>query len=415
MEHQRNCGTSATRALFVVVSLGLNVFLAIWLLRHESARASTSAQSARNFATPNQHASTSASPKPVSAVETNLPVPFHWSEIESGDYRQYIANLRAIGCPEQTIRDIILADVGQLFGARVATVWQRHVGEYWQKYRNERPDPASMKQIVALSKEHNAVLRDLLGDTPGMQGLIDRLYLQITGNEQALLFLPPDKRDAAANLLSQSDFDIKDAEMHARGWTPAEEKRLFDEKAAALAEVLSPEELEEFKLRNSPTAKQLQMELEYFNCTPDEFKKFVALRDQNPDGERNSDGERVGRDMIDRTAATAEARSLFGDERAKEFERVTDMFYINTRRAAEKQGIALDQIDQAWQVTRDARTSAKQIANNNTLSADERRRQMQELLQQSESQLVNLLGDKASSAVRRDLRTVVNTTRAGIH
>src|SRR5437868_6638046 len=31
---------------------------------------------------------------------------FHWSQIESSDYRAYIANLRAIGCPEPTIRDI---------------------------------------------------------------------------------------------------------------------------------------------------------------------------------------------------------------------------------------------------------------------------------------------------------------------
>jgi hypothetical protein len=31
--------------------------------------------------------------------------------LESTDYRTYVRNLRAIGCPEQTIRDIITADV----------------------------------------------------------------------------------------------------------------------------------------------------------------------------------------------------------------------------------------------------------------------------------------------------------------
>jgi hypothetical protein len=44
--------------------------------------------------------------------------PFHWSQIESGDYRIYVANLRAIGCPEQTIRDIIMADVDSLYADR---------------------------------------------------------------------------------------------------------------------------------------------------------------------------------------------------------------------------------------------------------------------------------------------------------
>src|ERR1043165_5400469 len=36
---------------------------------------------------------------------------FLWSRVESSDYKQYIANLRAIQCPEATIRDIIITDV----------------------------------------------------------------------------------------------------------------------------------------------------------------------------------------------------------------------------------------------------------------------------------------------------------------
>src|SRR5260221_376450 len=44
--------------------------------------------------------------------------PFRWSQIESPDYRVYVANLRGIGCPEQTVRDIIRADVGSLYAAK---------------------------------------------------------------------------------------------------------------------------------------------------------------------------------------------------------------------------------------------------------------------------------------------------------
>src|SRR2546426_2113445 len=35
---------------------------------------------------------------------------FRWRQLETEDYRAYIARLRAIGCPEQTIRDIVIAD-----------------------------------------------------------------------------------------------------------------------------------------------------------------------------------------------------------------------------------------------------------------------------------------------------------------
>jgi hypothetical protein len=44
--------------------------------------------------------------------------PFHWSQIESQDYRTYIANLRGIGCPEQTIRDLVKADLDSLYASR---------------------------------------------------------------------------------------------------------------------------------------------------------------------------------------------------------------------------------------------------------------------------------------------------------
>jgi hypothetical protein len=53
------------------------------------------------------------------ATPATVVTPFQWSQIESADYPSYIANLRAIGCPEQTIRDIITADVdSNLYAAR---------------------------------------------------------------------------------------------------------------------------------------------------------------------------------------------------------------------------------------------------------------------------------------------------------
>lgn len=81
--------------------------------------------------------------------------PFRWSQLESTDYRQYIANLRGIGCPEQTIRDIVTADVASLY----------------ERKRNE------LKSILAgsglsgalekLAEEQGAVLLALLGRGPG--------------------------------------------------------------------------------------------------------------------------------------------------------------------------------------------------------------------------------------------------------
>jgi hypothetical protein len=48
------------------------------------------------------------------------PVPFRWSQLESRtSYQTYVANLRAIGCPEPTIEDIVRGDAERAFS------WER--------------------------------------------------------------------------------------------------------------------------------------------------------------------------------------------------------------------------------------------------------------------------------------------------
>ena len=41
--------------------------------------------------------------------------PFHWSQIEADDYHTYVENLRRIGCPEETIRDLVKQDLDKMY------------------------------------------------------------------------------------------------------------------------------------------------------------------------------------------------------------------------------------------------------------------------------------------------------------
>lgn len=396
-------------AFAVIASVCLNIYLSAQLFHR---RPSLPVHSKSSGGIPSASASeltlTPATTNTTAELDSTTKRSFHWSEVEAADYRQYIANLRAVGCPEPIIRDIIQADVNQLFAARVQAIWKPTVTAYWQKHRNEQPGAEQRKQLTALDKEKSAVIQELLGFRPSQQAMIDTLYLQVHGSEQQLLFLPSDKREAAMMALVEADFETKELE-HAQGArTPAGEMKLFEEKLKVLAGVLSPEEIEEFRLRNSPTAQTLRMEMEYFNATPEEFKTLWVAREQK------SDGKVYAADLLNRTAATEDVRKLFGDERAKEFERVTDLFYINARRSAEKEGVPLERIEQAWQVTRDARLSADLAAKNTSLSVEERKRQVQACRAQAEARLVELLGDKASRAVRRDLSTVLGVTEARV-
>src|SRR5689334_12004191 len=91
---------------------------------------------------------------------------FHWGSVESEDYRQYIENLRAIGCPEETIRDIIIADVNKLFASRVAGLYPKpQEYRFWrvedQAARKEEREREQKRR--ALEKEKHDLIKELLG------------------------------------------------------------------------------------------------------------------------------------------------------------------------------------------------------------------------------------------------------------
>jgi hypothetical protein len=66
---------------------------------------------------PTPAAATVTSPK-SSPPPAAGPRPFQWRQLYAGDYHAYVKNLRAIGCPEPTLRAIVAADVHAVFQPR---------------------------------------------------------------------------------------------------------------------------------------------------------------------------------------------------------------------------------------------------------------------------------------------------------
>jgi len=110
--------------VIALVSLGVNLVLAVaWLvsLGHRSVRLAGD--------------SAIAGQSGGGQIRTNVVVRrqfFSWQQLESPDYPTYVANLRDIGCPEQTIRDIIIADVNALYTRRRATEILTPEQEWWR-------------------------------------------------------------------------------------------------------------------------------------------------------------------------------------------------------------------------------------------------------------------------------------------
>jgi hypothetical protein len=218
---------------------------------------------ARRAAHPSGTASLEETNSPV--VKTNVVLRHQflsWSHVESPDYTTYIANLRSIGCPEQTIRDIIIADVNALYARRRATEIITPQQEWWRS----EPDPEVVKlaatKLVALDNERRALLTKLLGpDWEGgdLAGLPRPSRPGIALDGPILGTLTSDAKQAVANISARAEDRMSSylAEMRAAGKTPdpAEMARLRDQTRTELAGVLSPAQLEEYLLRYSQTAK----------------------------------------------------------------------------------------------------------------------------------------------------------------
>ncbi len=96
----------------------------------------------------------SAAAPPVAMVVQQAPQPaatrpFHWSQVEADDFETYVANLRSIGCPEETIRSIVRSEIGAAYEE------QRRKAEA----ENRRPMLPSERR--KLEEEQSAVLSQL--------------------------------------------------------------------------------------------------------------------------------------------------------------------------------------------------------------------------------------------------------------
>src|SRR4029077_3044357 len=106
-------------------------------------------------------ANTNASaPVPNPNVAAVAPA-FHWGLIESGDYFQYVANLRAIRCPQRTVEDIIVADVNALYQGRQPVLERK---EPWQGQDvRTAARVRRLEKMADTEREKAALLRELLG------------------------------------------------------------------------------------------------------------------------------------------------------------------------------------------------------------------------------------------------------------
>jgi len=217
---------------------------------------------------------------PMPPAATSVTNSFNWSQLESTDYRVYIANLRAIGCPQTTIQDIILTDVMRLYAQRRGQYYQNGRDfKFWETNEKRKLKQTQLaereKQLAAIDKELPAVLRELLGINYERE--LNKYFVDSEEDNRRLGFLTEDKRAQVLALRDQYEGARERVlyQEQAGAPSPGAFEKLRDlqrEEDAALLRVLTPREKEEYDLTMSPTADRLREQLVGFNPSEQEFR-----------------------------------------------------------------------------------------------------------------------------------------------
>jgi hypothetical protein len=346
-----------------------------------------------------------ASVRPPSVI-VNQSNAFNWSQLESTDYRQYIANLRAIGCPEVTLKDIIMTDVMRLYAQRRGQYYQNgRAFKFWEtdeKRKLKQPQIEEReKQLAQIDKELPAVLRELLG--VNYEREINKYFVDTDEDNRRLAFLSEDKRSRLTALRDQFEGERERVKYSLQDGALSPEdieklKKIDEEQDAALSGVLTPEEKEDYQLSMSPTADHLRSELIGFNPTEDEFRNLFQRQ-------QAIDSAYAYEDMSDPTVRDAKAaeeqkmmddvKSQLSPDRAAALDRSKDPDYRGLSILSERFDLPAETSQTIVDMRQTAEDEKQQLLANKDIPPDRLDAALKAIEAETERAARETLGDQA--------------------
>jgi hypothetical protein len=396
------------RNLFIILSLAANLALAgWWWVRQQTAPPPEAPQPIVALLPKATNPASTGGAEPVLAPAAGSSQPT-WKDLETDDLKEFIRRLRGAGCPEETVQDIILAEVNRRYSTRESQIWpDRYVAKpFWETPKNDpaeqRKSRERMRQERALREEKSALLADLLGVDP------EKERRKAEGGEpwqdwsqRRVDFLPESKREAAAKYLDEFEDKMQDFYVRNRGLYDSqyrsEQRQLEAERLQGLAQFLTPEELREYELRQTQLANQLSHDLRGMTLNRDQYEAIYDIRKKYGDSIYNyGDIEtKEGRDKVQETqkALKAEIASALGPSLGKEYERAQDYSYQELVRLAKRNDLPADTASKVYEMKEAAEATVKQLQANQDLTAEKRQQALAQVREETEKTIKTALGE----------------------
>jgi hypothetical protein len=339
---------------------------------------------------------------PLNAVKTNFPAGFDWSQI--ADYKTYIANLRAINCPQQTICDIITADVNALYQSRKAALRPADADDFkfWQTtehHRLRRPEADEIShEEAALDAEKQAVLQELLG---GACQQTQSISSSQTNWDARLAFLSPEVRAQARAIEDRYpglNDEIKD--VVDKGSTtnqPADimqSLQLYAQRKAELIQLLGTNNYELYDMATSWSGDNVRRGLMGFNPTEDEFRAIFDVWRAQDEGLATIYA--TGQPDPGVQAVNDAIHQALGDDRFAQYARAWgNNDYHSDAELAYDYGLPSDLPDQLFDLRQQTEAQQQQLLSDPSLNDAQRTAALQALQAQTIQSMTQQLGPAA--------------------
>ena len=396
--------------VFLVLNVALAACFVVYLFLSSSSQptvTSTSFPSAllkTNLATKGQEKAQTTNSAPVEvAIATNAPIEntnqvvapqavlsqrkFGWQQMESdeqtktNEYRTYLDSLRAVGCPEDKVRYIVMADINELFGKKRLKAAVDYDPPWWRTEPEPSVAGALQEKGRTLEEERRALIEKYLGsDALELEKGEAMLWSNVQLTGPVLGNLPPEVHNVVQEICGKS-IERHQGAFWARinegqPLNAVEMARLREQTRSDLRKVLNADGMEEFLLRYSHNAHQLRNELRGFDPTADEFRKILRATDSFDHQLQLEFGglEVLSQQQRERHLAQRDAaiREALGQKRYQDYLLVKDPLYRQAQMMAQQYGAPAKAIMPIYQMSKANEGRRQKILNDAALTAQQK-------------------------------------------
>jgi hypothetical protein len=356
-------------------------------------------------------------PKTERIVVTQEGEKFNWRDVESADYKNYIFNLRQIQCPEETIRDIIIADVNKFYLQKLLPLKkprQEKAYEFWKRddywWARQEENKEYREAAIKIEKEKSELLKELLGADYAKE--LSKQYGWSDPEQEKMYEAMPQATKEAMGEIQRKFSELTQAVYRkAKGNVDEEDqaeiRKIERQQHDELAKILSPEQLLEMEVRQSNIAQNMKWQLEGFDPSEEEFRALFKAKQSAEFAATSVESDADDKATREQRAkATKEAddqiKSILGEDRYKEYQLAQDWEYKNLVRITDRQGLTKEDAKKVYDMKKDVEKAANQIRRDKTLTSEQRNQKLLEIKTTTEQEVTETLGEKGFKSFKRN-------------